>query len=272
MQLNIRHNTHYRYSQSAAYTIQQLRLWPVNGPAQQVIEWHIHTPGKTAPLVDTYGNVMHTMVINQPHQQIDIEVHGSVKTLNLQQGILPPSVEHLPVMHYSCPTRLTEANADIRSLAAAGGAMATPVDVLDLAKEILAQVRYKGGMTDVASTAVEALSLGVGVCQDHSHVMLACCRARGIPARYVSGYMNPGGSEEAASHAWVDVWLAQHGWVSVDVSHYCFASGIYCRVAVGRDYEAAAPVRGSRIGGGEEKMQVSVFIEEGSPRGTNQTP
>ena len=272
MQLNIRHNTLYRYSKSVVYTIQQLRLTPTNGPAQRVIDWHIQTGGKADALIDTYGNVMHTMVLSEPHQEINIEVHGSVETCALNNGILPDASEHVPIMHYSCPTRLTEANAEIRELAGTAGNLAAPGDVLRLAELIVAQVRYKGGMTDVASTAVEALSLGAGVCQDHSHVMLACCRARGIPARYVSGYMSPGGSEEAASHAWVDVWLAGHGWVSVDVSHYCFASDIYCRVAVGRDYEAAAPIRGSRIGGGEEEMQVVVHIDESAVAPLNQTP
>jgi transglutaminase-like putative cysteine protease len=112
----------------------------------------------------------------------------------------------------------------------------------------------------VTSTASQALALGNGVCQDHAHLMLACCRARGVPARYVSGYIDPGDAEHTASHAWVDVWL-DNGWVSVDVTHAAFASGHYCRLAVARDYEAAAPVRGSRVGGKEEKMSVDVSVQ-----------
>ena len=97
--------------------------------------------------------------------------------------------------------------------------------------------------------------------------MLACCRARGIPARYVSGYIEPGrGRRSGASHAWVDVWLDGKGWISVDVTHAAFASEIYCRLAVARDYEAAAPVRGRRIGGLEEKLKVSVTVSAQAPQ------
>ena len=91
--------------------------------------------------------------------------------------------------------------------------------------------------------------------------MLAKLRARGLPARYVSGYLDAGDVQDVASHAWVDVWLEGSGWVSVDVSHACFASEKYCRVAVGRDYETAAPVRGMRVGGGSEEMAVTVAVD-----------
>jgi transglutaminase-like putative cysteine protease len=76
----------------------------------------------------------------------------------------------------------------------------------------------------------------------------------------VSGYIEPGEVTHGASHAWVDVWLEGKGWISIDVTHAAFASEIYCRLAVARDYEAAAPVRGRRIGGLEEQLKVSVTV------------
>jgi transglutaminase-like putative cysteine protease len=132
--------------------------------------------------------------------------------------------------------------------------------LIALAENIEGKVQFKAGVTAVTSTAAEALKLGNGVCQDHAHLMLACCRSRGVPARYVSGYIDPGDVPHAASHAWVDVWL-DDVWVSVDVTHAAFASGRYCRLAVARDYEAAAPVRGSRVGGKEERMSVDVSVQ-----------
>jgi transglutaminase-like putative cysteine protease len=68
-----------------------------------------------------------------------------------------------------------------------------------------------------------------------------------------------------ASHAWVDVWLGT-GWISVDVTNAAFASEIYCRLAAARDYEAAAPIRGRRIGGLEEKLNVSVTVSAQLPQ------
>ncbi len=88
-------------------------------------------------------------------------------------------------------------------------------------------------------------------------------RAVGIPARYVSGYLYTGDASDAASHAWVDVWLgAEIGWQSMDVTHKRPAVRTYCRLAVGRDYLDAAPVRGVRHGGGGEKMEANVLVAE----------
>ena len=115
-------------------------------------------------------------------------------------------------------------------------------------------------MTEVTSTAAHALEAGRGVCQDHAHLFIACCRAAGVPARYVSGYVDPGHDEPAASHAWAEAWIYGAGWVSVDVTHRTLARGRYCRLAIGRDYLSAAPVRGMRIGGGDESLGVTVAV------------
>jgi len=125
-------------------------------------------------------------------------------------------------------------------------------------------VAYQPGVTDVTHAADEALALGVGVCQDQTHVLLACCRAAGIPARYVSGYLHTGEQGETASHAWADVWLdEEQAWVSLDVTHAEHAGARHCRLAVGRDYLDAAPVRGVRRGGGRESMTVAVNVTAG---------
>jgi transglutaminase-like putative cysteine protease len=115
----------------------------------------------------------------------------------------------------------------------------------------------------VQDSAAAAFKSGEGVCQDHAHVYIASARALGIPARYVSGYLYTGDTKDAASHAWVDVWLgAEIGWQSLDVTHKCPAVRTYCRLAVGRDYLDAAPVRGVRHGGGGEKMEAKVLVAE----------
>ena len=92
---------------------------------------------------------------------------------------------------------------------------------------------------------------------------IASARALGIPARYVSGYLYTGDTSDAASHAWVDVWLGPDiGWQSIDVTHQRPAVRTYCRLAVGRDYLDAAPVRGVRHGGGGENMEANVLVAE----------
>jgi transglutaminase-like putative cysteine protease len=122
-------------------------------------------------------------------------------------------------------------------------------------------VRYRSGTTTVTDTALTALARGEGVCQDQAHVFIACCRLAGIPARYVSGYLYAGENQDVASHAWVDAWLeSEHAWVGVDVTHFEPAGAQHCRLAVGRDYHDAAPVRGVRRGGGKEALEVNVSV------------
>jgi transglutaminase-like putative cysteine protease len=266
MYLTIRHDTSYRYEATVHYSIQQLRLTPASGAAQTVRRWSIDAPGKLDATHDAYGNVLHTLVINKPHSAIHLLVTGEVDTLPLIDGVLRDPAGPIPLEHFTCATRLTEADSAIRELAATVRNLESPASLLALSEQIVQRVQYRPGITEVTSTAAEALALGNGVCQDHAHLMLACCRARGVPARYVSGYIEPGDVPHAASHAWVDVWLEGTGWVSVDVTHAAFASEIYCRLAVARDYEAAAPVRGRRIGGLEEELDVAVTVSAEMPQ------
>jgi len=136
-------------------------------------------------------------------------------------------------------------------------------DFLALAEIICRTVAYQNGATEVTSTAAEALHIGQGVCQDHAHLFIACCHVHGIPARYVSGYIDPGTTSHGASHAWVDVWVEEvdfSGWVSIDVTHARFTDEAHCRLAIGRDYDSAAPVRGVRHGGGTESLRVKVAV------------
>jgi transglutaminase-like putative cysteine protease len=260
MFLTIRHDTSYRYEATVHYSIQQLRLTPTSGPSQIVRRWMLEAPGKVYQTFDAYGNVLHTLVLNKPHDEIRVHVYGEVDTIALIDGRLGDAVGPIPLEHYTCATRLTDTDPATWDLAHSVPSLDTPAALLSLAGRIIERVQFKPGVTEVTSTAAQALALGSGVCQDHAHLMLACCRARGIPARYVSGYIDPGDVPEAASHAWVDVWLDRLGWISVDVTHAAFASEVFCRLAAARDYDAASPVRGRRIGGLEEHLDVTVVV------------
>jgi transglutaminase-like putative cysteine protease len=259
MHMTIRHDTSYRYATPVQYSIQQLRMTPDTSASQLVRRWHIDAPSKLDSTRDAYGNVLHTLVLTKPHSEIFLSVEGEIDTTPLFDGRLLEGPGPIPIEHYTCATPLTESNEAIREIAAAAP-IDTPAGLIALAERIESRIQYLPGITAVTSSAAEALALGNGVCQDHAHLMLACCRAQGVPARYVSGYIDPGDVPHAASHAWVDVWLGQQGWVSVDVTNTAFASEKYCRLAVARDYEAASPVRGTRVGGKEEKLDVVVFV------------
>jgi transglutaminase-like putative cysteine protease len=265
MKLAIRHDTVYRYTYPATYTIQLLRVTPRLDAHQRVLEWNIDTPGRRTRHVDAYGNVTHTLVVDQPHSDLRIRTEGVVEILPLIDGRLADDSgvrATLPRESYLVATSLTQADAAVRAFAsdALPRGLHDPNDALALARAIRDRVAYEAGHTDVTSPASHALGLGRGVCQDHAHLMVAVCRLYGVPARYVSGYTHPGEKKLVASHAWADVWFADSGWTSIDVSHGDFTTEVHCRVAVGRDYESASPVRGLRTGGGEEEMDVRVVV------------
>lgn len=266
MQLSIHHETLYRYSIDQAYSIQQLHLTPRPEGQQQVLSWRIDTPGNCLAYSDAYGNVSHMLTLNEAHKEVRIVVEGMVSTRMLNGGRLDTEDSLSPLV-FTVSTRLTEPTPLLADIAARclprPGARVGTAELMTLAGHVFGAIQYRSGATDVFSTAGDAVMLGAGVCQDHAHVFLACCHAHGIPARYVSGYIDPGSSDHAASHAWVDAWAEDpgySGWVSIDVTHNRLMTDSYCRLAIGRDYESAAPVRGMRRGGGHEVMSVKALI------------
>jgi transglutaminase-like putative cysteine protease len=263
MQLAIRHETVYRYTAPLTYTIQQLRLTPRVEPHQRVLTWQINTPGRRNEFLDAFGNVSHMLTISGTHDEVRIVASGTVNVINLDRGRLA-DIGTLSPLVFTVPTPLAEPDAAITEFARhylkpnPNGR-----ELLALAEAIQGTVSYQSGATAVTTPASDALRLGQGVCQDHAHLFLACCHVYGIPARYVSGYIDPGDSAHAESHAWIDAWVDESdfsGWISIDVTHARHADESHCRLAIGRDYESAAPVRGVRRGGGIESLSVEVDV------------
>jgi transglutaminase-like putative cysteine protease len=264
MQLHIRHETLYRYGESVKRSVQSLRLTPRRDPVQRALNWTISAPGRHHEQIDAYGNVVHLLTLDEPHREIRIVVNGVVETDDLEGKALPNEGKLSPLA-YLAQTPLTQADAAIQAFAAEcmPRHLEQRTALLKLADAVSNAVGYETGSTDVHESAAKAFARGKGVCQDHAHVFVACCRSLGIPARYVSGYVYTGKDGEVASHAWVDAWLGpERGWMPIDVTHRSLVGGRHCRLAVGRDYMDACPIRGVRRGGGVEDMQVAVIIAD----------
>jgi transglutaminase-like putative cysteine protease len=269
MRLIIQHDTHYHYDDAPKHLIQLLRLSPREDAHQRVVEWRIAAPGKQTAFKDAFGNLTHSHMLSNPPPNVYLRVSGIVDIAPLVMGVLldehsrqSSNSQSVPAITYLVPTPLTASFSAIDLLAkqTLPHGLQTGLDALILARAICQAVRYTSGNTDVTSTAEQAFALASGVCQDHAHVMIAACRSLGVSARYVSGYVDPGNSRAAASHAWVDVWL-QNQWVSIDVTNGLYASDSHCRLAIGRDYLDACPVRGMREGGQTEALDVSVTVQ-----------
>jgi transglutaminase-like putative cysteine protease len=259
MQLHITHRTAYRYQEPVKYTAQMLRLTPRREGCQRILSWTIRAPGRRTEQLDAHGNITHLLTVEEPHREIEIQVRGVVEMTGDEafvafDGTLSP-------LAYLAATQLTSVTAEMTALARRH--LHGPGDERErlyaLAQGVYAAVRYMPGTTRVEDSASDVFVRGQGVCQDQAHVFIACCRAAGVPARYVSGYLCDLEGSESASHAWVDAWLeSEQGWLGIDVTHLEPMGPKHCRLAVGRDYLDAAPVRGVRRGGGHEVMDVSV--------------
>jgi len=269
MRLEIRHETVYRYSTPANYSIQYVRQTPRSEGGQRILSWTIDTPGRRWRQIDAYGNSVLVLSLTEPHSEIRVVAHGQVETTD-ERGMVLPHDSAVPPLAFALPTPLTYADAAINALAAAalpetGAAAASRPALEALMDAVSTRMAYVLGTTDVHATAAEALAQGSGVCQDLTHVFLAACRARGVPARYISGYLLDDASHVASSHAWGEAWLADANrgagaWLGFDITQNRLAGPELCRLAVGRDYLDASPIRGMRLGGAEEEMTVNVTV------------
>ena len=259
MLLKIEHKTHYAYSEVVDYTIQQLRLTPQNAHGQRLLHWDVRVNGNLHTFEVAHGNVTQTLVIDSPHQEVSIIAFGEVETNVVETAIL----ETIPLPIYLRQTPLTQPDSAVKAFASTFAKQTKNAElILFMMKKIMEKIAYVKGSTEVKTTAAQVFALGEGVCQDQTHVLLACCREIGIPARYVSGYLFTDDARQMESHAWADIWLEGLGWQSFDVLNQCKTNGKHVRLAVGLDYREASPVSGMRVGGGDEAMKVSVQVEQ----------
>lgn len=268
MRLTVKHVTRYRYDRPLAHTVQQLRLTPPTLAGQSVLSWRIDVPGYdgAARYIDAFGNPVDVISHREAMTELTITVEGVVETED-RAGVIGHPRSPTPDNVFLRFTPLTRANPAIRRLAAVAerdGAQSV-AGFHDLMQAIRDKVAYRTGVTEVHTAAVDALSAGEGVCQDHAHIFIAAARAIGVPARYVSGYMLlEGGQDSEAHHAWAEVLLPTLGWVGFDVSNGMCPTDRYIRLTCGLDSRSAAPIRGIRIGGSDENMDVEVAVSQES--------
>ncbi len=256
MKLSIQHSTEYRYSERVKHSTQYLRLTPRPSPRQRVLSWELDLPEQAEEGSDGYNNILHVLTLDRPHQQIALTVKGEVEITDEDSE---DSDHRLSPLVFTRPTLLTESNAALDELAHRHDGASQGDRLERLSESILQGMPFTPGVTSVASNAREAWKLGKGVCQDHTHVFLACCRALGMPARYVSGYLYSKDSEHVASHAWAEVWQ-DDTWKTFDVTNQTCQPRHHLKLAVGMDYMDACPVRGVRFGGGVESLEAVALV------------
>jgi transglutaminase-like putative cysteine protease len=280
------HVTEFTYDDPVSESYNEVHLQPIDDEYQNCVGFRLRTQPGSSPTAsrDYLGNWVHRFNVMPTHRRLRIEAESVVMTqeplTNLQASDTLAAVDRqraaLLDAHYDAlvPSTyvpeldgigaLVRAAEDASGGTAAGFARAA-------ATLIHAHFRYTKGATLVHSSARDVLAAGAGVCQDFAHVLIALARARGLPARYVSGYMTPPAASEGgngveqviggrASHAWAEVFAPGTGWVGVDPTLGALASGRHIRVAYGRDYGDVPPVRGVYRGQAGQRLSVNVLM------------
>ena len=275
MRLRILHTTSYRYEPPATSVIQILRITPCSHDGQYVAEWQIDvsTDSRLEVREDAFGNVTHVMT-HGAISDLNINVGGLIETHDTG-GVLRGTDERFPPSLFLRSTLLTEVNPAMAALAreTRGGAESDTLGFLHrLMTQVSEHMTFDEDPTTSSTSAVEAFGLKRGVCQDYAHIFIACARSGGVPARFVSGHFlrSDGTVNQPAGHAWAEAYVPDLGWVGFDPANSICTTEAHARVAIGLDYLGAAPVRGTRYGGGNETLTVSVKVDQAGRPGQSQ--
>ena len=267
MRITIDHETRYDYAAPVRGVTQLLRLRPRSHDGQHVDRWRldVDVDSRIRDEDDAFGNCVQHLSADGPFRGLTLTVRGMVETSDTQ-GVLSGLHEPLPKEAFLRSTPLTEPDRAIVGFAEE--TVAGRSDRLDrlhaLLGAIYREMSFEVSATTVGTSAIEAFRQKRGVCQDLSHVFIACARHLGVPARYVSGHLArvDGVVEQDASHAWAEALVEGLGWVGFDPANGICPADRHVRVACGFDYLTCAPVRGTRIGGGVEKLTVQLTVAE----------
>ncbi|MBL9048824.1 MAG: transglutaminase family protein [Tabrizicola sp.] len=265
MRLSVDHVTRYRYDAPVRSVVQSQRLTPSLFAGQKVIDWEVTvTEGrKGAAHRDGAGDQVQAWTIAGPLTSVEVRVRGTVETEDLA-GVLRGHRESVMPDCYLRSTPPTQADVALHRLAETASGADSLALAHALSQAVSDAIAYRPGVTHAHTTAAEALALGEGVCQDHAHALIAVARLRGIPARYVSGYLfvSEEGAPHEAAHAWAELHVPGLGWVGFDPANRCCPDARYIRLGSGFDAQDAAPIRGVARGGTGESMDVTVAIQQ----------
>ncbi|MBJ3775003.1 transglutaminase family protein [Acuticoccus mangrovi] len=288
MLYNITLTIGYAYDYPAAQSRHVVRLMPADiAGEQRLVAGTLSVTPKPAEWLnwtDYFGNATVEVAFREPHEEIDFEVKSRVERLEGAPLLdMSPRIGDLAAdiaahrmldprspYHFAGNTR--RVTLDARTTRYARDTLRESMSTLDAVKAIgeaiHGDMRYDPEATTVETPMLEAFEKRHGVCQDFTHIMIACLRGVGIPAGYVSGFLrtNPPAGEPRlegadAMHAWVSAWCGgEVGWVEYDPTNRVLAGADHVVIAHGRDYSDVAPVRGVMRSHGDHTSKQAVDV------------
>ena len=288
MRYRVRHSTHYSYAARVTSCYNVAYVLPRDTRRQKCISSRVTVspqPAIARSRTDYFGNQAYHFEIQRPHKELVITVESEIRVSQLGQGLnldLGISYEQalnqirddrakqtLNAREYLLDSPMVEATDELAEYAKPSFILDRPLKscVADLTSRIFNDFTYDPDFTTIATPLAEVLEHRRGVCQDFAHLQVGCLRAVGIPAKYVSGYIEtlPAPGEEKlvgadATHAWVAYFCPDEGWVEFDPTNDTAANNQHIVTALGRDYLDVTPVKGVIFGGGKNP-QLSVSVD-----------
>jgi len=285
---SVEHETRYAYTAPVSQSWQLARLTPRALPWQRLVAHSLRIepgPDEQRDESDSYGNTVTHFGLHGAHRVLSVRMNCLVEVgerAALPDGAATPAWEQVRdavrrepqlddlVPAGMCePTTLVPFSEGALLYAAPSFAHGRPWfdAVRELMHRIHADFEFDPGATTVSTSVDEVLYQRRGVCQDFAHLMLACLRGLGLPARYVSGYLltdPPPGQPRLmgadASHAWIAAYAPEAGWIEFDPTNDQLADRRYITLTWGADFADVVPLRGVILGGGEQRMDVEVSV------------
>ena len=262
--LYVTHKTKYSFEAGPLSGLQQIKKTPYSDSCQMVLDWSLSLKGAKEELsfIDSFNNNVHLIRIEPRTKCLVIECEGHVEVAD-KFGIRGYETSTLPLWVWTEQTNITKPGSNIRKLVKGLSLKDNISDFHKLMELINRSLDFEENITDVKTTAEAAFKSGYGVCQDFTNIFIACCRLHGLPARYVSGFLLLENNQvQEAMHAWAEVFVEGLGWVGFDTANNVSPDDRYIRVALGRDYADAAPIKGLTRGVQNECLSVSIMISE----------
>ena len=271
--LRIEHRTGYRYRDEVQESYNEARM-TLTTDRQTTVESRVEIEPRTRSYryLDYWATLVDTFDVHVPHDRLTVTATSVVETAEAPEQPPDPGWELLtsePVVdrlaEFLAPTPYTPAAPALVDLAVDlrdGWGPAPTVDAVS--RFVRSHLTYTTGVTEVSSSALEALLHRVGVCQDYAHLSIALLRAAGVPARYASGYLHtakearPGDTISGESHAWVEAWLGE--WWAFDPTNGVPVGERHALVGRGRDYADVPPLKGVHSAGTPDALEVEVRI------------
>lgn len=286
----VRHTTTYNYGAEVVHSHQVLHLKPRELAHQSLIEHSLNIdppPTSATQAEDAFGNPVMRLEIDRPHATLRVTSEmtttvgarrepRSTESLGWEQVRTrltytgrPPEADVLEAVRFRFESPYVRVKEAFNEYSQECFPERAPLfDCMRrLMEKLHADMTYAPGDTNINTPLLEVLERRRGVCQDYAHLMTACCRARGLAARYVSGYLRTRAPDDRgrlqgadASHAWVAVYCPPVGWVEFDPTNGVLAGTDHVVLAWGRDFGDVSPLRGVIVGGGRHVVSVGVEV------------